>query len=139
MFVFEFRSLLPAKYCEAAVAAVFCVLLSAGVANAQGGVGSTRGLPEAAAGTHRIQGTVYLPDGRRAAEGVLIRLDGNVVGTRRASTDGDGEFAFNSLPASDYSLTVDGGSDYEPIRQSVIIYGNTGNVGMGNVGDTMKL
>lgn len=138
MFDFKVCSLTHVKYYEA-VLAMLCLLLSAVVANAQGGVGSTRGLPEAAAGVHRIQGTVFLPNGRRAAEGILIKLDGNVVGTRRASTDGSGDFAFNSLPAADYSITVDAGPDYVPVRQSVVIYGNTGNVGLGNAGDTTKL
>jgi Tfp pilus assembly protein PilF len=138
MFIYKSRALARTASYEALLA-LFVLLVSAGLANAQGSVGSTRGLPEAASGTHRIQGSVYLPNGRRAAEGILIKLDGNVVGTRRASTDGSGEFAFNSLPASEYSLTVDGGTDYEPVRQSVIIYGNTGNAGLGNVGDTMKL
>jgi Tfp pilus assembly protein PilF len=138
MTVFEFRAPARAKYYEAVVA-IFFVLMSAGMANAQGGVGSTRGLPEGASGNHRIQGVVFLPNGRRAAEGILIKLDSN-VGTRRASTDGSGEFAFNSLPASNYALTVDGGPDYEPVQQSVVIYGNTGDsAGMSNVGDTTKL
>jgi Flp pilus assembly protein TadD len=131
---------LPRSKCHAAVLAMLCLLLSAAIGNAQGGgVGSTRGLPEAASGVHRIQGTVFLPNGRRAAEGILIKLDGNVVGTRRASTDGSGEFSFNSLPAADYSITIDAGPDYVPVRQSVLIYGNTGNVGMGNAGDTTRL
>jgi hypothetical protein len=139
MFDFKVCVVTRGKYYEA-VLAVLCLLLPAGAANAQGGgVGSTRGLPEAASGVHRIQGTVFLPNGRRAAEGILIKLDGNVVGTRRSSTDGSGEFSFNSLPAADYSVTVDAGPDYEPVRQSVLIYGNTGNVGMGNAGDTTKL
>lgn len=138
MFACRVGALTRAKYREAVVAMLF-VLFSAGVANAQGGVGSTRGLPEAAAGVHRIQGTVFLPSGRRAAEGILIKLDGNVVGTRRGSTDGSGDFAFNSLPAADYAITVDAGPDYEPVRQSVVIYGNTGNVGLSNAGDTTKL
>lgn len=115
------------------------VLLAAGLAQAQGGVGSSRGLPESAGGSHRIQGTVYLPDGRRAGAGIIVRLDGNVTGTRRASTDGSGEFAFNSLPASDYALSIDAGPDYEPLRQSVVIYGNTGNVGLSTGGDTTKI
>lgn len=131
------RALTRAGFYAAVMAIV--LLVSADLAQAQGSVGSTRGLPEAASGTHRIQGAVYLPNGRRAAEGILIKLDGNVVGTRRSSTDGSGEFAFNALPAAEYSLTIDAGADYEPIRQQVVIYGNTGNVGMGNVGDTMKL
>ena len=72
------------------------VLIVASIAHAQGGVGSTRGLPESAGGIHRIQGTVYLPSGRRAPEGIMVKLDGNVNGTKRASTDGDGAFSFNS-------------------------------------------
>jgi Flp pilus assembly protein TadD len=138
MAAFEVRTSLHGTFCDA-VAVMCFVLISAALVNAQGGVGSTRGLPESAGGVHRIQGTVYLPDGRRAAEGIVVRLDGNVTGTRRAATDGDGTFAFNSLRAADYSLTIDAGAEYEPVRQSVVIYGNTGNVGMGNSGDTTKV
>src|SRR6476659_1636265 len=127
------------KYGLALLVISFSLLTPLVAANAQGGVGSTRGLPESAGGSHRIQGTVFLPDGRRASEGVVVRLDGNVTGTRRSATDGSGEFAFNSLPASDYAITVDAGADYEPVRQSVVINGNTGNVGLGNVGDTTKI
>jgi tetratricopeptide (TPR) repeat protein len=112
---------------------------SAGLVQAQGGVGSSRGLPESAGGSHRIQGTVYLPDGRRAGAGIVIRLDGNVTGRRQTATDASGEFSFNGLPAADYSLALDAGPDYEPLRQSVVIYGNTGNVGLGNSGDTTKV
>jgi tetratricopeptide (TPR) repeat protein len=115
------------------------VAVSAGMAQAQGGVGSTRGLPESAGGSHRIQGTVYLPDGRRAGAGIVIRLDGNVTGRRQTATDASGEFSFNGLPAADYSLALDAGPDYEPLRQSVVIYGNTGNVGLGSTGDTTKV
>lgn len=115
------------------------LVLATGLAQAQGGVGSTRGLPESAGGTHRIQGTVYLPNGRRATEGIAVKLDGNVAGTKRTSTDPDGSFSFNSLPASDYSVSIEGGADYESVRQSVVIYGNTGGVGIGIQGQTMML
>lgn len=138
MFYFKVSALTRGKYCEAVMAMLF-VLLSAGAANAQGGVGSTRGLPESAGGIHRIQGTVYLPSGRRAGEGILVRLEGNVTGTRRAATSGDGSFSFNSLPAADYSLAIEGGADYEPVRQLVVIYGTTGGVGIGVAGQTMML
>jgi hypothetical protein len=139
MFSTEVNPLIRSKF-PTALSAVALLLISAGMVYAQGGgVGSTRGLPESAGGVHRIQGTVYLPDGRRAAEGIVVRLEGNVTGTRRASTAGDGTFAFNALPAADYSLTIDAGSDYEPTRQSIVIYGNTGNVGGGNAGDTTKV
>lgn len=128
-----------AKYSRTVLTISLVLLISAGLAHAQGGVGSTRGLPESAGGSHRIQGTVYLPDGRRAGAGIVIRLDGNVTGTRRTATDGSGEFSFNSLPAADYALSLDAGPDYEPLRQSVVIYGNTGNVGLGATGDTTKV
>jgi Tfp pilus assembly protein PilF len=95
------------------------------IARAQGGVGSTRGLPDSAAGIHTLQGHVYLPSGRHAGSGVLVKLDGNVNGSRRASTDGDGSFLFNSLPAAEYTITVDGGPDYELAKESVTIFGTS--------------
>lgn len=139
MFCVKASAPMRRRFLRTLLAISFGLLIPALTANAQGGVGSTRGLPESAGGTHRIQGTVFLPNGRRAGEGIIVRLDGNVTGTRRAATDSSGEFAFNSLPASDYAVTVDGGTDYELTRQSVVIYGNTGNVGLGNSGDTTKI
>src|SRR6266566_8519249 len=89
------------------------VFSAVGSAIAQGGVGSTRGLPDSAGGIHSIQGRVYLPNGRRAGEGISVRLEGNVMGSRRAATDPDGSFMFNGLPAAEYSVIVDGGAEYE--------------------------
>lgn len=137
MFCLKARVLTRHKYSP--LLTLFFALLFPVVASAQGGVGSSRGLPESAGGSHRIQGTVYLPNGVRAGAGVIVRLDGNVTGTRRAATDSSGEFSFNSLPASEYAMTVDAGADYEVTRQSVLIYGNTGNAGLGNTGDTTKV
>src|SRR5215470_8319961 len=82
-------------------------LLFSGQAMGQGGVGSTRGLPDSAGGIHSIQGRVYLPSGRRAGLGIVVKLDGNVNGTRTAATDADGVFSFNGLPAAEYQLTID--------------------------------
>src|SRR5258708_11718252 len=86
-----------------------------------------------------MQGRGYLPTGRRAGEGISVRLEGNVMGSRRAATDPDGFFMFNGLPAEEYSVIVDGGAEYEPVRQSVVIYGTTGNVGVGRSGQTMQV
>jgi Tfp pilus assembly protein PilF len=121
------------------LATVLVVSLSAVVIKAQGGVGSTRGLPDAAGGIHSIQGRVYFPDGRRAGVGIIVKLDSNVSGSRSAGTDGDGSFNFNSLPAAEYSVEVDGGPDYDILKQSVTIYGTTGNVGVGRAPQTIQV
>jgi len=119
--------------------ALLMVLQLPGVAHAQG-VGSSRGLPESSGGIHRVQGTVYLPTGRRAEPGISVKLEGHVTGTRRAATDPDGSFFFNSLPAADYTLVVDGGSDFEPVKQRVVIYGTTGGVvGLRGAGQTIVI
>src|SRR6266404_3006539 len=115
------------------------VLFVPHTAHAQGGVGTSRGLPETSSGIHTIQGKVYLPSGQRAGPGISVRLEGNVLGLRRSATDLDGNFIFHSLPASDYSIVIDGGSDYETMRESVTIYGNTGNVGLSPSGQTMMV
>lgn len=106
--------------------------------HAQGGVGSTRGLPDSAGGVHTIQGHVYYPSGRRAGSGILVKLEGNVNGSRSTSTDGDGSFLFTSLPAAQYTVVMDAGPDYEPIQEAVTIYGNTGGSGL-RTGQTLVL
>ena len=107
------------------------VLISAVIANGQGGVGSTRGLPESAGGSHRIQGTIYLPDGRRAGAGIVIKLDGNVTErggpppTARASSR-----LIRFPPPTTLSPSM-GDQIMNRLGSQVVIYGNTGNVGMG--------
>jgi Flp pilus assembly protein TadD len=103
------------------------------------GVGSTRGLPDAAGGSHVIQGHVYLPNGRSAEQGIIVRLESGVLGTRRTTTDASGTFLFNSLPAAEYTVIVDGGPDFEPVRESVVIYGTSGGVGSPAIGTAMRL
>ena len=121
------------------VAALILTLPSV-MAHGQGGVGSTRGLRDSASGIHTIQGRVLLPTGRRAEQGVLVRLSSNVAGSRSASTDADGGFVFNGLTAGEYRLTVEAGPEYAPINKSVVIYGTTGgSAGMGRAGQTMML
>lgn len=104
----------------------------------QGGVGSTRGLPDSASGIHTIQGRVLFSDGRRVEQGVLVRLSSNVAGSRSASTDADGMFIFNGLPAGEYRITVDPGREQEPVSKSVVIYGTTGGPAAGGrIGQTL--
>jgi Tfp pilus assembly protein PilF len=103
------------------------------------GVGSSRGLPSAAGGSHVIQGRVYMPNGRSAEQGIVVRLESGVVGSRITTTDASGTFLFNSLPAAEYTVVVDGGSDFEVIRESVVIYGTSGGVGAPAIGTSMRV
>ena len=117
-----------------------CVLLALFEnAKGQGGVGSSRGLPDSASGIHSISGRVYMPSGRRAGLGLVVRLDGNVAGMRTATTDADGGFVFNGLPAAEYRLSIEGGSDYEALNQTIMIYGTTGGVGAVRAAQMMAL
>lgn len=113
---------------------VILVLLAAFASVYAQGVGSTRGLPDAAGGTHVIQGHVYFPNGRAADQGIIVRLESGVVGTRRTATDSTGSFVFNSLPAAEYEVVVDAGPDFEILRESVVIYGTSGGVGAPAIG-----
>jgi Tfp pilus assembly protein PilF len=110
------------------IAITLLLLLASSAAASAQGVGSSRGLPDSG-GNHMIQGRVYLPSGQSAAQGILVKLEGNVVGSRRGGTDQDGSFIFNSLPAGEFTISVDAGPEYEVSRQSVVIYGAGGGFG----------
>jgi Tfp pilus assembly protein PilF len=99
---------------------------------AQGGVGSTRGLPETSGGSNMLEGKVRLPNGRPIGPGILVKLEGTMVGSRRTTTDLDGAFVFRSLPSGEYVLVVDDGTDYDVLRQSVSIQGSAGGARVGN-------
>jgi len=100
------------------------LLLSCGVALAQGGVGSTRGLPGSSGGVHAIQGRLYFPAGRPVTQ-LRVRLESNSLGTNSTSSNTDGSFSFQSLVAGNYTVVIDAGEEYEPVRESVTIYGTS--------------
>lgn len=110
------------------------ILVGSSVLFAQGGVGSTRGLPDSSGGSSMLQGKIFLPSGERAGHGITVKLEGNMIGTRTAITDGDGSFVFRSLPSADYSLVVDAGVEYAVLRQTVTIQGTAGGAIVGNPG-----
>lgn len=113
--------------------------ISLGPANGQGGVGSTRGLPDTSSGIHTIEGRVLLPSGRPAEQGVLVRLSSSVLISRSASTDADGVFMFNALPRGEYRVTVEGGPEYAPVSNSITIYGTTKGTPSGRVGQKLMI
>jgi thioredoxin-like negative regulator of GroEL len=114
--------------------AAVIILASSSVLFAQGGVGSTRGLPESSGGSSMLEGKIYLPSGQRAGHGITVKLEGIMIGTRTAITDGDGSFVFRSLPSADYVLVIDGGPEYAVLRQTVTIQGTAAGAIVGNHG-----
>lgn len=108
---------------------ILLLVIPSALVRAQGGVGSTRGLPSTSGGVHTIEGQVFFPGGNRPEGRIKITLVSSVAGETTTSTDADGGFIFTSLGAGNYTLMVDGGSQYEPARESVTIYGTSGNEG----------
>lgn len=90
------------------------------VALGQGGVGSNRGLPSATGGTNTIQGRLFFPDAT-ADKHIKVRLTSNDMYDQTTSTNEDGTFIFNRLPAGHYTLMVDGGSEYDTATESISI------------------
>jgi Tfp pilus assembly protein PilF len=103
------------------VLAALLVGILAPVAKAQG-VGGTRGLPSSSDGIHTIQGRVYAPSGKPVSTSLRIRLDSPNTGSLMTTTDQDGAFSFPRLPAGDYRLTVEGGSEFENTMEYPSIY-----------------
>lgn len=113
------------RYLTLILLSSFLLLTSCVAALAQGGVGSTRGLPGSAGGIHTIQGRIYFPPGRAATQ-VKVRLEGNLIGSNSTASNADGSFIFQSLSAGTYQVIIDAGPDYEPFRESVTIEGTSG-------------
>lgn len=99
------------------------------VALAQGGVGSSRGLPSTSGGIHTIQGKVYFPGQAVANKRVRVRLDSSNFISQTVQTDDDGAFRFNQLEAGPYTITVEGGNDFETALENVSIDREASNGG----------
>ena len=107
------------------VALVFATLLFLTAAVYPQGVGAGRG-PLGGGGRHTIKGRVFGPNGRPVEAGVKIRLESDSVGSSTTSTDPDGAFIFNNLPAGRYAVVVEAGADHDAYREPVTIYGSLG-------------
>src|SRR5215213_2909313 len=86
------------------------------------------GLPDAGeigtGGRHVIQGRLYLPSGRKLDRRLRVRLSG-VGGERSTLTDDNGAFTFRRLTASTYTLTVEGGREFEAAAETVDVFDGT--------------
>jgi tetratricopeptide (TPR) repeat protein len=95
----------------------------------QGGVGSSRGLPSTGGGIHTIQGKVYFPPQPGLNRRVKVRLDSSNFISQTVQTDDDGGFRFNQLEAGPYTITVEGGKDFENAVENVAIDREASNGG----------
>jgi Tfp pilus assembly protein PilF len=72
-------------------------------------------------GKHVIQGRIVFPSGRRADTRLKVRLQTQSSGELSVYTDSNGYFGFRSLEAGSYTVVIEGGNDFETVRESVYI------------------
>jgi Flp pilus assembly protein TadD len=89
---------------------------------AQGSVGSTRGLPGNSDGVHTIKGRVYFPTGtRQGSHRVKITLKTADMVDLATLSDEDGSFAFYRLRSGNYTVTVEGGEEFEDAIETAFL------------------
>lgn len=96
------------------------------------GVGSTRDLSAMTGGNNTIRGRVYTPAGSPGAR-LTVKLESTDMISKQTTTDADGVFTFNGLTAGNFTLTVEGGKEYENAVEYPQIYKETGSAGARNL------
>ncbi|MET0650666.1 MAG: tetratricopeptide repeat protein [Pyrinomonadaceae bacterium] len=95
--------------------------LCAAAARAQGEGGVESG-DLGTGGRHTIQGRLYLPTGRKLDRRLRVRLSGVRGGENSTLTDDNGAFTFRRLTAGTYTLTVEGGGEFETATETVDVF-----------------
>ena len=72
-------------------------------------------------GNHTIRGRIYFPSGRRSDMRVMVKLESYNSGELSVLSDSNGTFAFRGLIPGSYTVVVDGGDDYETVKENVYI------------------
>jgi len=90
--------------------------LCATAARAQIGVDDT-----GTGGRHVIQGRIVFPSGRRSDSRLKVRLQTQSSGELSVYTDSNGYFGFRSLESGSYTVIIEGGNDFETVRESIYI------------------
>jgi Flp pilus assembly protein TadD len=103
------------------------------------GVGSTRDLSSMTGGNNVIRGTVYTPAGKPSETRLTVRLESTDMISKQTSTDADGKFNFSGLTAGNFTLTVEGGKEYENAVEYPQIYKETGSAGARNLELSIQL
>jgi tetratricopeptide (TPR) repeat protein len=110
-----------------------------GVTLAQGGVGSTRGLPGTTDGIHVIKGHVYFPVEPKDGKRLKVTLKSPATIDQTAITDEDGTFTFNRLRAENYTLIVEGGSEFDQAIEYVHLERQSSGASSVNLAIHLKL
>lgn len=105
---------------------ILLLLLPAAVARAQGGGTDSTGT----GGLNAIHGRIYFPSGRAADMRAKVSLETMTSSRLSVLADTDGAFRFKNLSPGSYTVVIDAGEDYETVRESVFIEGNS-NLGRG--------
>ena len=106
------------------LAALVAFGLGAAAARAQNDDGIETGDP-GTGGRHEIQGRVYLPSGRQLDRRLRVRLSSIRGGDFATLTDDNGNFTFRRLRSGTYTVTVEGGREFETANETVDIIPGT--------------
>jgi Tfp pilus assembly protein PilF len=97
------------------------IFLVTSLALAQGGVGSSRGLPSTGSGgSSSIKGRVFFPVTPDTPR-IRVRLSSSDLMNESTVTDEDGIFIFNRIPAGHYTVIVEGGDQFDTATEQVDI------------------
>ena len=72
-------------------------------------------------GRHTIQGRLYMPSGRTLERRLRVRLSSVRGGENSTLTDDNGAFTFRRLSVGIYTVTVEGGREFETATETVDI------------------
>lgn len=93
------------------------LLLACGAARAQGGGVESSGT----GGQHSIQGRIIYSSGKRAEARMKIRLESSAYGDMTVLSDPNGSFSFRALKPGNYTVIIEGGDEYETVREPIFI------------------
>jgi Flp pilus assembly protein TadD len=84
-------------------------------------------------GPHSVEGTVFYPGGRKVDRALKVRMGSIGFGEQFTMTDTNGHFRFGQLRGGTYTITLDGGSEFEPVRETVEIIEPSRRDGSGTI------
>jgi tetratricopeptide (TPR) repeat protein len=108
------------------------VVFVAAVAPTRAQVGGTE--TSGTGGNHTVQGRLVGPSGRRSDLRFKVRLESSTYGTLYVFSDPNGNFRFISLRPGSYTVVVEGGEEFESVREQVSIEPSTIQTRRGTIG-----